>query len=115
MTVDEYLDQGRYWHERYQTSDGCSLVGWFVHRIWPELESACWAHDYARHEIIELEDQETNDNLFKEALKQLGAPAWLRGPMYFFTRLHTFFGLPLGATISILIVLALIGAALIFG
>jgi hypothetical protein len=99
MNVETYLNQA-WMLKRAGThrSNGCSFVGWFVHRFWPELEQACWAHDYARVGLIEVDDQRENDNLFKDALKYLGAPRLLRTPMYWFTRLQGYFKDKFGIT-----------------
>jgi hypothetical protein len=86
MTPQEYLKRAQRLHDEGYESDGCTLVGWFVHRFWPDLKPACWAHDYARRFLIPIADQRENDNLFKDTLKHLGAPRWLRTVMYWFTR-----------------------------
>lgn len=86
MNVEEYLMQGEYYHGFGYATDGCSIVGWFVHKIWPQLERACWSHDFARQGVIKVSSQSENDNLFKDALKYLGAPRPLRFIMYTFTK-----------------------------
>ena len=86
MTVNEYLDQAEELESIGHYTDGCSFIGFIVHRLWPELKPACWAHDYARKDLIKVDNQGENDNLFKDALKQLGAPRPLRFLMYTFTK-----------------------------
>lgn len=90
MNLNDYLIEGRKLFEQGYETDGCSFIGWFVHKHWPHLEQACWSHDFARRELIKVEDQGENDNLFKDALKYLGAPRWLRFMMYTFTKWQGF-------------------------
>lgn len=95
----------------YET-DGCSFVGWYVHKKYPHLEQACWAHDFARRGTIKVEDQGENDNLFKDALKYLGAPRWLRFLMYVFTKSQGFmkdkFNMSLAAFLGFILFLILV-------
>lgn len=105
MNTDEYLARGRQLHDEGHETDGCTFIGWLIKKYWPELTAACWSHDYGRRLLIPLSGQAENDNLFKDALKWLGAPRWLRFIMYTFTRaqghaadkwsmtLHAFVGL----------------------
>lgn len=90
MTLEEYLRTGKNFYETGYETDGCTLIGWFTHRYYPELTPACHSHDYARRNLIKVEDQGENDNLFKEALKELGAPRPLRFIMYAFTKAQGF-------------------------
>lgn len=86
MLVAEYLEQGRLLEAEGHHTDGCSFIGFIVHKFWPELKPACWSHDFARRRLIKVSDQGENDNLFKDSLKYLGAPRPLRFLMYFFTK-----------------------------
>lgn len=118
MNLKAYLAVGRELHDAGYETDGCTFVGWFVHKKYPELEAACWSHDYARRELIMVEDQSENDNLFKDALKHLGAPRWLRFIMYAFTKAQGFmkdkFNMSLNAFLGFLLFL-LIVAGMFYG
>jgi hypothetical protein len=85
MTVDEYLKQGEYWHSRGYSTDGCSFIGWLMNE---KYIRACWAHDYGRAGLIDLDDddQSTNDNMFRNALRSLGMPNWQTNIIFWFTR-----------------------------
>jgi hypothetical protein len=116
MNTQEYLIRGRVLRDEGYETDGCSFVGWFVHKYWPHLEQACWSHDYGRRLLIDVEDQAENDNLFKDALRYLGAPRYIRTPMYWFTRLQGFlkdrFGMSAMHLFAILFLLLFLGIAL---
>ena len=129
MKLNEYLRQGRELIEsgEYQ-SDGCSLVGWLVHRVWPEAINACWSHDLARTTIsslhrtgyvIDVKDQSENDNLFKDALKYYGVPRPVRFLMYTFTKTQGFMkdsvNMELPAFLGFLLFLCLVAISFYFG
>ena len=92
MNVWDYLNAGKEFHDAGYETDGCTFIGWLIHLIWGDkFDNACWSHDFARHDLIPVVDQSENDNLFKDALKELGAPRPLRFFMYFFTKTQGFF------------------------
>lgn len=90
MKLEDYLERGEHYHDFGYPTDGCTFVGWFVHKYWPDAEQACWSHDYARRGLIPVEDQSENDNLFKDALKHFDVPRPVRFLMYAFTKWQGF-------------------------
>lgn len=92
MNVEQYLAQGKRLYDSGQRTDGCTFIGWLIHLFYgAKFDNACWSHDFGRQELIKFESQSENDNMFKDALKHLGAPRPLRFVMYFFTKLQGFF------------------------
>jgi len=85
MDVIEYLKQGRYWKDRNKPTDGCSFIGWLIK---DKYIPACWSHDFGRQGLIDLddEDQSTNDNMFRTALRHLGMKKFPSNLIYYFTR-----------------------------
>jgi len=85
MDVEEYIKQGQHWKDRGYKTDGCSFVGWLIP---DKYTPACWSHDFARKEFIDLDDddQSTNDYMFRKALRHLGMPDWSSNLIYYFTR-----------------------------
>lgn len=118
MNLSDYIAGGRHFHDAGYETDGCTFVGWFVHKYWPDAEQACWSHDYARRELIMVRDQSENDNLFKDALKHFGVPRPMRFIMYFFTKTQGFmkdkFNMSLSAFLGFLLFL-LIVAGMFYG
>lgn len=108
MGLDEYLKLGKHYYSAGHNTDGCTLVGWFVHRIWPELEEACHCHDYARRGLIVTKSQYENDKLFRSALKKLGAPLPLRTLMYIAVRIQGLTGMPPGLLACLLFIFSFV-------
>ena len=118
MDLNEYLRRGKNLHDMGYETDGCTFVGWFVHKYWPDAEQACWSHDFARRDMIKVKDQSENDNLFKDALKHFNVPRPMRFIMYTFTKTAGFmkdkFNMSLNAFLGFIFFLLLV-AGMFYG
>ena len=113
MDVLKYLKLGEHYNSAGHKTDGCTFIGWIVHKIWPKLEKACWSHDYGRRGLIKFEDgQYENDLTFRSALKHLGAPRPLRALMFIAVRFQGITKLDPAIIAGILFITSFVGFAI---
>ena len=87
MSPEDYVGAGRRLKAQGVPSDGCSFIGWLLD---DKYNPACWAHDYGREDLLDLEDQSDNDNHFRTALRHLGMSKLGSNLIYYATKTQGF-------------------------